>query len=1796
MALATALGVATVLTVVSARPAGALPPLFQDTTVFSGRYEPTTIQFASDGKVFVAEKAGRIYRYDSVSDPTADLVADLRTEVYDFIDKGLLGLALDPNFGPARPYLYVQYTYDHMLGDASPPPRWGPGDGTNDTCPDPEVNGCVTSGRVSKLTLSSVGGTVTNEQVLVEDWCGQFPSHSIGTIAFGADGKLYAGGGDGASYNSTDYGQFGGGNGIVPNPCGDPPGGLGHANTAPSAQGGALRSQAERLGAKEPASINGGKTTLDGSIIRIDPDTGLGVAGNPLFNTAGADANEKRLVAYGLRNPFRFSFKGGTNEMWLGDVAWNAWDEIDVLPDPSLSGTLKNFGWPCYEGTPHQPGYESLNLTACNNLYSAGASAVQAPFYAYFHTTSVVPGDNCSFANGSAVTGTTYYNPPTGPGAAPFPAKYNGALFFTDFVRKCIWALLPGAGGTPNPNNVELFANLAAPGNPDLSTGAVDLVESNTGDLWYVSLDTGEIHRISYTAANHNPVASFTATPSSGPAPLNVAFDAGASSDPDAGDTLTYAWDLDGNGLYNDATGVTASQTYGAGNVTVGLQVTDSHGATATTTRTISPGNTPPTATIITPSAALTWKVGDPISFSGSATDPESGPLAASALSWDVNLLTCDAQNNCIVRQNQPFNGTAGSTVNAPDWQGEGTTLLEFKLTATDPSGLTDVESVRLIPQKTTLTFQSNPSGLSLGYGSTVGTTPFTRTVIVNSGTSISAPSPQALGAFNYQFTSWSDGGAASHNLTVPPTATTYTATYTNVGPANLVAAYGFEAGSGTSILDSSGVGNNGTTANTTWSTTGKFGKALSFNGTNALVTVPDAASLDLTTGMTVEAWVNSAGVTPWGGVVAKETTGDQNYGVFATSGANLPAGWIISGGSIFSAAGTAAVPLNTWTHLATTYDGTNLRYYQNGVLIKTTARSGTIDVSTGVLHIGGDSSLDMFKGLIDEVRVYNTALNATQITADMNTAVVPAVVDTTPPGAPGTLSATGGLGGANLSWGAATDNVGVVKYDVYRSTTSGFTPSVANRVAQPTGLTYNDTGLAAGTYYYRVAAEDAAGLVGPPTNQASAVVTADITAPNVTFTAPAPGTVSGAVTVSATATDNVAVAGVQFKVDGTTNIGAEDTTAPYSVSWASTGVTNGTHTLSATGRDAAGNTTTVSVTVTVNNTGPAGLVAAYGFEAGSGTSILDSSGVGNNGTTANTTWSTTGKFGKALSFNGTNALVTVPDAASLDLTTGMTVEAWVNSAGVTPWGGVVAKETTGDQNYGVFATSGANLPAGWIISGGSIFSAAGTAAVPLNTWTHLATTYDGTNLRYYQNGVLIKTTARSGTIDVSTGVLHIGGDSSLDMFKGLIDEVRVYNTTLNATQITADMNTAVVPAVVDTTPPGAPGTLSATGGLGGANLSWGAATDNVGVVKYDVYRSTTSGFTPSVANRVAQPTGLTYNDTGLAAGTYYYRVAAEDAAGLVGPPTNQASAVVTADITAPNVTLTAPAPGTVSGAVTVSATATDNVAVAGVQFKVDGTTNIGAEDTTAPYSVSWASTGVTNGTHTLSATGRDAAGNTTTVSVTVTVNNTGPAGLVAAYGFNAGTGTTVGDSSGNNNNGTTANTTWSTTGKVGNALSFNGTNALVTVPDANSLDLTTGMTLEAWVNPTAAPAWGAVVAKETTGDQNYGVFATAGAGRPAGAIISGSSIFTAAGTTAVPLNTWTHLAVTYDGTNLRYYQNGVLVKTTAHTGAINTSTGVLHIGGDSSLDMFKGLIDEVRVYNTALNAAQITTDMNTPV
>jgi hypothetical protein len=199
----------------------------------------------------------------------------------------------------------------------------------------------------------------------------------------------------------------------------------------------------------------------------------------------------------------------------------------------------------------------------------------------------------------------------------------------------------------------------------------------------------------------------------------------------------------------------------------------------------------------------------------------------------------------------------------------------------------------------------------------------------------------------------------------------------------------------------------------------------------------------------------------------------------------------------------------------------------------------------------------------------------------------------------------------------------------------------------------------------------------------------------------------------------------------------------------------------------------------------------------------------------------------------------------------------------------------------------------------------------------------------------------------------------------------------------------------------------------------------------------------------------------------------------------------------------------------------------------------------------------------------------------------------VASYGFDEASGATVADASGDANTGTIAGATRTASGRYGGALSFDGIDDQVTVPDAPSLDLTTGMTLEAWLYPTAGgSSWRQAVLKETRGGLAYGLYAFDGGGRPAGFVHTGADVGSSGGS-ALALNAWSHLAATYDGRALRVFVNGSQVDQRSLTGAMTTSSGALKIGGNAVWgEFFKGRIDNVRVYDRALTAADLKTVM----
>ena len=254
--------------VLPTQPAGAVgafvDPRFREIAVFSGLTKPTSVRFASDGRAFVSEKGGVIKAFDSITDTTPTVVADLSADVMDYWDRGLLTVVPDPAFLTGRPYLYAFYVWGAEPGDTTQ--DWGDGCPGAPGGPGGTTDGCLASTKIDRLTINLASNTMTARQNLIWDACQQFPSHSGGGMAFGTDGQLYVTLGDGASFNGVDYGQRGGtvpsyADPITPvNPCDDPvtvtsaPGAAPTVDT-PTAEGGSLRSQDVRT-TSDPTTLD----------------------------------------------------------------------------------------------------------------------------------------------------------------------------------------------------------------------------------------------------------------------------------------------------------------------------------------------------------------------------------------------------------------------------------------------------------------------------------------------------------------------------------------------------------------------------------------------------------------------------------------------------------------------------------------------------------------------------------------------------------------------------------------------------------------------------------------------------------------------------------------------------------------------------------------------------------------------------------------------------------------------------------------------------------------------------------------------------------------------------------------------------------------------------------------------------------------------------------------------------------------------------------------------------------------------------------------------------------------------------------------------------------------------------------------------------------------------------------------------------------------------------------------------------------------------------------------------------
>ncbi len=463
-------------------------------------------------------------------------------------------------------------------------------------------------------------------------------------------------------------------------------------------------------------------STPDGKILRINPDGSI-PSDNPFVGQAD---KLPEIWAYGLRNPFRFQFDHTSGRLYVGDVGQDNWEEVNII---TRGG---NYGWPTCEGT-------------------CGVSGMINPTYTYSHS-----------GQSSSITGGLVYR------SQLFPAPYQDSYFFGDYARGFIKRLSLDANG--NSTGVNDF---------DLSAGSiVDLKQAPDGTVYYLTIFPARLYQITYTTGNHLPTAMASADVTDGPEPLTVHFSSQGSIDPD-GTQLTYNWNF-GDGT--NSTDANPTKIYTTrGTYTVSLTVSDGVYQVQAAPLTIRAG-TLPTLTIASPIDHATYRAGDTINYSVSATDSHNQNLPDSAFKIDVLFHHHTHTHPYLVISGQrtgqfpiPTTGETSSDV----WY-------EFKVTATDSDGIFTTQSVQIYPEKINLTLTTNPPNLKILIDSLMISTPTTIESVVGFQHEVSVPAMQVLNGTYYQFDSWSDGGSHKHFMTTPSTDASLTATFRTTPPFNV--------------------------------------------------------------------------------------------------------------------------------------------------------------------------------------------------------------------------------------------------------------------------------------------------------------------------------------------------------------------------------------------------------------------------------------------------------------------------------------------------------------------------------------------------------------------------------------------------------------------------------------------------------------------------------------------------------------------------------------------------------------------------------------------------------------------------------------------------------------------------------------------------------------------------------------------------------------------------------------------------------------------------------------------------
>ena len=640
-------------------------------------------------------------------------------------------------------------------------------------------------------------------------------------------------------------------------------------------------------------------------------------------------------------------------------------------------------------------------------------------------------------------------------------------------------------------------------------------------------------------------------------------------------------------------------------------------------------------------------------------------------------------------------------------------------------------------------------------------------------------------------------------------------------------------------------------------------------------------------------------------------------------------------------------------------------------------------------------------------------------------------------------------------------------------------------------------------------------------------------------------------------------------------------------------------------------NSTNTSVT-TGGGSGSTNLVTALGMNEGSGTTLADASGNNHTGTLVNgPLWvASQATYGQSVSFDGVNDAVSVANPSTYNFgTADFTIELWVKRNGL--GGGQRHLLSKCDATTWVVGCKELYFNANNQLVFGS-FSTSDTLASTIadTNWHHVAVTFaDSTNtLRMYVDGVLITTATKALEADGGTHVVTLGNLLGSNPFSGQLDELRIYNRVLTLAEIQTDRSTPIAPGSTDSTPPSTVAGLNATAVIGPQiNLSWTAATDNIAVTGYRVERCQGLGCTTFA--QIATPSGTTFSDTGLAASTAYsYRVKAVDGAGNVSVNySNVATTTTAADTTAPTAP-TSLAATTGTNQITLTwAASTDNGGSGLAGYEVLRCQGTGCTTFTLIATVSTTSytdTGLAASTpYTYQVRAVDGALNrssSASISATTGSGGGGGIGLVTALGMNEGSGTTLGDASGNNHTGTLVNgPLWvASQATYGQSVSFDGINDAVSVANPNTYNFgTADFTIELWVKRNVlgggqrhllskcdATTW-VVGCKElyfnTSNQLTFGSFST-------------GDVFAS----TIADTNWHHVAVTFaDSTNtLRMYVDGVLITAITQALEADGATHVVTFGNLHGSNPFSGQLDELRIYNRVLTLAEIQADRATPL